>query len=198
MAEAIPGVISYGDLSTLKQGRARMVFYVLSQLLNKAPLQVLMGISDNNGYEAWRSLKRDYEPDSGSRRVAMLSNVLRPSFEGTLPEFWEKLRKWHNEVENYEASSGEELTDNMKAGIVIQAAPREIREKLQLQDFATYSNLLSRIEHYIHTIRVWSSGSGDTPLPMDVGQVASLSKGGGGKKGDKGKGKKGQSKDKGT
>ena len=45
-------------------------------------------------------------------------------------------------------------------------------------------------------MRVWSSGSGDTPLPMDVGQVASLSKGGG-KKGDEGKGKKGQSKDKG-
>ena len=49
----------------------------------------------------------------------MLSNVLRPSFEGTLPEFWEKLCKWHNEVENYEASSGEELTDNMKVAIVI-------------------------------------------------------------------------------
>ena len=37
-------------------------------------------------------------------------------------------------------------------------------------------------------MRVWSSGSGDTPQPMDVGQVAQLSKGGG-KKGDKGKGK---------
>ena len=84
---------------------------MLSQLLNKAPLQVLMGINDNNGYEAWRTLKRDYEPDSGSRHVAMLSNILRPSFEGTLPEFWEKLRRWHNDVETYEASSGEELTD---------------------------------------------------------------------------------------
>ena len=126
----------------------------------------------------------------------MLSNALRPSFEGTLAEFWEKWRKWHNEVENYEASSGEEFPDNMKVAIVIQAAPREIREKLQLQNFATYSNLHSRIEHYIHTMRVWSSGSGDTPLPMDVGQVASLLRGGG-KKGDKGKGKKGQSKDKG-
>ena len=113
LAESIPAPIAYGDLNATKQGRSRMVFYVLSQLLNKAPLQVLMGISDNNGYEAWRSLKRDYEPDSGSRHVAMLSNVLRPTFEGTLPEFWEKLRRWHNDVETYEASSGEELTDNM-------------------------------------------------------------------------------------
>ena len=85
MAETIPGPIAYSDLNATKQGRSRMVFYVLSQLLNKAPLQVLMGIGDNNGYEAWRSLKRDYEPDSGSRHVAMLSNILRPSFEGTLP-----------------------------------------------------------------------------------------------------------------
>ena len=93
LAETIQGPIAYTDLSATKQARARMVFYVLSQLLNKAPLQVLMGIGDNNGYEAWRTLKRDYEPDSGSRHVALLSNILRPSFEGTLPEFWEKLRK---------------------------------------------------------------------------------------------------------
>ncbi len=49
LAETIPGSIAFGDLSQVKQARSRVVFYVLSQLLCKAPLQVLMGISDNNG-----------------------------------------------------------------------------------------------------------------------------------------------------
>ena len=78
-----------------------------------------------------------------------------------MPEFWEKLRKWHNDVETFENASGEELTDNMKVAIVIQAAPKEIREKLQFQDFSTYHLLHTRIEHYIHTMRVWSSTGGD-------------------------------------
>ena len=80
----------------------------------------------------------------------------------------------------------------MKVAIVIQAAPRELREELKLQDFSTYQTLHSRIEHYIHTMLVWSSGSGEPP-PMDIGAIAQLTKG---KKGDKGAGKhKGKTKD---
>ena len=187
LAETATTSIDFGDLTQARQARSRVVFYVLSQLLHKAPLQVLMSISENNGYEAWRVLKRDYEPDSGSRHVAMLSNILRPTFDGSLVEFWEKLRRWINDVETYEASSGEDLADNMKVALVIQAAPREIREKLQLQDFTSFNNLRGRIEHYIHTTRVWANNSASDPTPMDIGAVGQLSRSK--YKGDKGSGK---------
>ncbi len=70
-------------------------------------------------------------------------------------------------------SSKESLSDTMKIAIVIQAAPRGIREKLQLQDFATLEAFRSRMEHYIHTMRVWSA-QGDQPMPMDIGAVNEL------------------------
>ncbi len=113
---------------------------MVSQLLVKAPLQVFMAMQENHGYEALRLLPQDYEPDSGSRHVAMLSNILRPQFGKNLQEFWTKLRRWINDVETYKMSSSASL-ESVKIAFVIQAAPRDIREKLHLQDFATFEAL---------------------------------------------------------
>jgi hypothetical protein len=52
-AEALDTTITFTDLSSEKQANSRVVCYALSHLLNKAPLQVLMSCSDNDGYEAW-------------------------------------------------------------------------------------------------------------------------------------------------
>ena len=108
-SEEVEVVIVLSTLTEEQQRGARVVYYVLSQLLIKAPLQVLMSVEEGNGYEAWRMLKRDYEPDSGSRHIAMLSSILRPSFPEGHQEYWEALRRWINEVESYERSSNEFL-----------------------------------------------------------------------------------------
>ena len=92
-------------------------------------------------------------------------------------------------METYEASSGESITDNMKITIIVQRAPKDLRERVQLQEFTTFVTFRSKIEQYIHTVRLWS-GSGTTtePVPMDVSSINVL----------KGSGKaKGKGKDKG-
>ncbi len=76
-------------------------------------------LPQKSGYEAWRLLKFEYEPSTGSRHVAMINNLLKNQLE-SLEEF----RKWVNVVETYEASSGELVSENMKIAVAIQAVPR--------------------------------------------------------------------------
>ncbi len=179
LAETMPTTVALTDLSEAKQGRSRVVYYVLSHLLAKAPLQLLMSCPDNKGYEAWRLFKCDYEPSSGSKHVAMLSGLMRPSFGTTHQEICENLRKGTNDVKTYEASSGDLLSDSMRISIVIQAAPPDIREKLQLHDFGPFGAFKAKIEQYIHTLCIWSS----EPAPMDIGAL--WAKGGSKQKGGK-------------
>jgi hypothetical protein len=146
-----------------------------------------MSCPENNGYEAWRLLRCDYGPSTGSRHVAMLSNLLKPQLGENRLEFWEKLRKCITDVDTNESSSGELVSESMKIAIEIQAAPSDIREKLQLRDFKTPLDFESKIEQYINTLCVWSSGS--EPQPIDIGTVGGFNKGGKGNGNGKGKGK---------
>ncbi len=49
-AEALMESITVMDISSEKQAKFRVVYCVLSQLLHKAPLQVLTSCPENNGY----------------------------------------------------------------------------------------------------------------------------------------------------
>ncbi len=82
-AEALTDSIIVVDLSSEKLAKSQVVYYVLSQWLNEAPLQVLMSCPENNGYEACWLLNSDYERSTGSRHVAMLSNILKPQLGET-------------------------------------------------------------------------------------------------------------------
>ena len=99
-AGALQESITFTRLSSEKQAKSRVVYCVLSsELLNRAPLQVLMSCPENNGYEAWRFQKHNYEPSAGSRHVAMLSNLLKPLLGENHLKFWDKFRKWGNDDE---------------------------------------------------------------------------------------------------
>ena len=56
--EASEDEILLSSLNAQRLQSTRVVYYVLSQLLSKAPLQVLTGVAEGNGYEAWRLLKK--------------------------------------------------------------------------------------------------------------------------------------------
>ena len=80
--------IPTSDMSDNAKARSRMVFYALFQLLEKSALQLLMGVENGNGYEAWRMLKRELEPASGTRQVAQLGRIIAPNFPTELQAFW--------------------------------------------------------------------------------------------------------------
>ena len=42
---------------------------------SKRPLQLLRGVADNNGYEAWRILYRDMQPPTRQRSLALVQSL---------------------------------------------------------------------------------------------------------------------------
>ena len=63
----------------------------------------------------------------GATALVQLARIIAPSFPQELQAFWEALRKWLNDVESYEAASGDQLSDKMRIALVTQAARRERR-----------------------------------------------------------------------
>ena len=70
--------VALADMGTETQQEASTLVFIMSQVLTVSSLQLLMNTEAGNGYEAWRLLKCDRQPSSGSRHIAMFSNILRP------------------------------------------------------------------------------------------------------------------------
>ena len=99
--------VNFGDTA---QQQARTMSYILSQMLQGGPLQLVMN-SGQNGLEAWRQLVRQEEPVSGASQVAALSLILSTKFSGKGASFVEEMQKFEGAVQRYEAQFNEPLPD---------------------------------------------------------------------------------------
>ncbi|CAE8626466.1 unnamed protein product [Polarella glacialis] len=65
---------------------------------------LVRGVTDGNGFAAWRRLCREYQPDSAARYTAALCDLLRPPWSpretaaAWLPHF----HQWENQVADYQ------------------------------------------------------------------------------------------------
>eukprot|EP00971_Amphidinium_carterae_P340299 6478564-Amphidinium_carterae.1 len=97
----------------------------------KALLKV-RGAEKGNGYDAWARLKREYEPQLGSRRTGMLIGLLNPRWaENKNKEFGELLAEWEEGVQRYETEITGQLADDIKVATVVSNAPEPLRSVLR-------------------------------------------------------------------
>ena len=160
---------------------SRALFLSLSQLCKGAALDIVKSVGSRNGYETWRRLSAEYDPNRcQGNSLGMLQRLLKFDF-GSTKQFHGLWIKWENEVEVFMRISGETaFTDNLKIALVMAQAPQEIRTHLKVQRYTDYSSFRNVLMQYLH--------SGDlNEDAMDVG--AMYGKGKKGKHGDKGKGK---------
>eukprot|EP00972_Heterocapsa_arctica_P046529 6866582-Heterocapsa_arctica.AAC.1 len=71
-AEVHSTPISYSAMDESLQQRARFLYSMFVQILSGRALNVLRLVQQHNGFEAYRQLVREYEPDSPLRVAAML------------------------------------------------------------------------------------------------------------------------------
>ena len=80
--------------------------------------------------EAWRSLVQYHEPVTGTRNVGMLLELLSFNFEG---DILSRLEVFERDLQRYTTSSGTEVQDDMRSGIVLRNLPKgSLREHLIL------------------------------------------------------------------
>ena len=72
--------IVLAELGQNGQEKAVVLFNLLTQSVEGRALQIMMNVESGSGFQAWKALRENYEPDVGGRHTAMLSGIIAPSW----------------------------------------------------------------------------------------------------------------------
>lgn len=170
--------------------RSRTLFAILVSCTEGKALRIVRGVQNRSGYEGWRRLTVEYQPNTRSRSLAMMQSILRPQFTGSELSFLEELQCWEMQVEQHEQITGKQLDDQVKTAVILQAIPNSIRALVQFQveESTRYTEVREKVANYLRTQRAWSVASNSMgSAPMEIDMIQQHGKGGKGK--GKGKGK---------
>ena len=159
------------------------VYALIAQITEQEPLDIAKNTTRGAGLEVWRKLQRRYDPQTVGRKRAMLSRILAPG-SAKIADLSAAIQRWEESVRVYQERSRENLSDDVRTGILIEMLPEALKNHVYLNQnrLANYEQVKSEIETYLEARHGREAGAGvDTggAAPMDL----SAFKGGKGKKG---------------
>jgi len=149
--------ITDARLSQDAKACGKQIFYMLALLTSGPALGVVKSVPSKNGLEVWRRLVKRYEPQSMSRNLGSLQEVLGFRFT-TLGHFEDEALHFGQAVLDYERLSDEFVGLSTLKAILWATAPLELRAHLQLnaQTYGTYEDMRNAIVEFIYARRVWA------------------------------------------
>ncbi len=69
------------------QRRSRTLYYMLVLQVKGKALEICRSVVAGHGYDAWRRLRQEYEPDAAGRHMGMLMSIITPNFGKDTNEF---------------------------------------------------------------------------------------------------------------
>ena len=180
--------------------RSRKLFAMLASWVQDCPAAAKLsrGIRQQNGFELWRLLFREFAPENHSKALIWRRTLLSPKFPAKEAEFSAALQEWEADLDRYESEYGpsKAIADEDKRAVVITEAPAALRQHLAMHAAVlnSYEAVRDAVVGYLQAKRVWSPSAtyaGNTARKdaMDIGKVGD---GKGSDKGKKGKGKGGK------
>ena len=148
LAEQQDSSLDFVDFGDTAQQQARTMSYILSQMLQGGPLQLVMN-SGHNGLEAWRQLVRQEEPVSGASQVAALALILNTKFSGKGVSYVEEMQKFEGAVQRYEAQFNEPLPDALHQALLKSNAPGTIKNQVDMTTFPNAMALKDALVQYM-------------------------------------------------
>jgi hypothetical protein len=160
---------------------ARVLYAILVSVVQNKALSILMNTEKGNGLQAWRRLKREYEPKLPGRHATMLAGLIAPAWSSlTVPQFRQKFLEWEVAVSRYETQSDEQLSDSLKVAVLNRHSPQDVRTALRshISVIGTiFPKMRAFLNDYLGSGAEFDSGGfsvvGDAGgmQPMDVGAL---------------------------
>jgi len=175
-AEHTAGKITADRVPAYTKKAGGFLFAALVSMTRGTPLQIVRGISSGNGWEAWRQVCSEMEPQLASRRLAQLTHVLEPSF-GSEAQTLEKFLQWERELKEAETVCQSRLGEELKIAIVTQRVPEELRRHLQLNSATfggSYERFRTMLLGFLQARRMWNvravsaSPTGTSSMEVDA------------------------------
>ena len=115
---AIPAL----NLTLDQQGRqvSEQLYYILVMTCRGSALTRVITCGTGEGLEGWRQLCVYHEPKTATRHAGLLLELLGYSFEGEIDD---RLTQFERDLNRYESSANDTVTDNMRIGIVLRQLP---------------------------------------------------------------------------
>ena len=130
--------------------RGRALYAMLASLTQGRALRIVQGVKGRNGYEAWRLLVREFEPKKASRKLGLLTNILKPAFkpDQDVNKWRENYTKWLQDVDHYETTAETPLDPTIKIAVVIEHVPGDLQTHLQVNG-ASYENDFEKLHNMV-------------------------------------------------
>ena len=147
---------------------------------------ILRSQKDRNGFEVWRLISAEFEPQGFNKHLDWLSVLQNPTFPKKEVEFQAAMQDWEAEVADFESQTGRTFDEDSKLAVMNKVMPSGIKPFVAMQptELKTYQQLRSYVVKYLQSKKLWTradgnkfgAARGDGQAPMDIGAL-------GGKKG---------------
>ena len=181
--------IPMAELSTEVQARSHALYGFLSGLVKGRLLSILRSPSlaaSSNGFEAIRLIHKEIEPSTQAASIGLLETILAIPEPPKGTPLRDSILAVERLFEDYEASSAEKLSENLKIATLRKLLPAELKvhATLLVKDGVTYDQVKKAVTEYevadrsFQALKPEAVYGGSIPMDVDAIQV-------------KGKGKKG-------
>eukprot|EP00969_Alexandrium_andersonii_P203303 8983625-Alexandrium_andersonii.AAC.1 len=69
-------------------------------------MRIAKKVRSRNGFEVWRLLCLEFEPNVASRSLALLQGLMAPQLAGDEATFEDRLLNWEDQIESYQEQTG--------------------------------------------------------------------------------------------
>lgn len=181
--------VRMGDLSPEAQGRSQALYSFLFGLVKGRLLSILRTpslVASSNGFEAIRLIHQEIEPSTGAASIGLLETILAIPEPPKGTPLRDSILAVERLFEDYEVSSTEKLSENLKIATLRKLLPAELKvhATLLVKDGVTYDQVKKAVTEYevadrsFQALKPEAVYGGAIPMDVDAIQV-------------KGKGKKG-------
>ena len=155
--------------------------FIMVMLCRGAALDQVVNAGSGEGLLAWRSLCRRFEPKVRTRFAGVLLGLLNFDFSGDMIA---KVEAFERELAQYERTSGEEVSDGIRVGVVLQRLEESSLKQhllLNAERLSSWADFRSELINVRRAQQIVNASA----QPMEVGALDGKY----GKKGKKGGGK---------
>ncbi|CAE7837865.1 unnamed protein product [Symbiodinium sp. CCMP2592] len=159
-------------------------------------VKLARGVKGQNGFELWRLLWQEHNPENESKNFTWRRTLLMPKFPPKESDFSLALQEWEADVDRYasEYGAGRALADEDLRAVLVTESPNALRQHLAMHaaSLSTYAEVREVVVSYLQA-KIWTpsaryaASSRRDPNAMDIGRIGDRDGKEGKGKGDKGK-----------
>ena len=115
---------------------------------------IVNGVGNNNGAEAWRQLNRLFDPKTDQRMMTLVLEIIEWKIKGKGKDILSGLQKWENKVAELSRDHNERLGDNIQRAMLMNILPVTMQSRIRehLDRLKTYKDSREKIVSLSHSL----------------------------------------------